>query len=457
VAAIFSSAILFMVMVERIFALIIRHQPDRYDRIAKMQTKSLSHFSRMLALTSTNSPFNVVIVLQISPRPGIEKVQDALNALQEAHLSLRSRIVGTSQFTQFFDVETPIPVEEVWVDDTSVWTQYAESKLNTQFDLANESLIQCLILNAKTEDKAALLFTINHIILDARSAPDFLKDFLQLLGGEITAPQTQSLIPPDIRTMLPPEHQGIRGAFGLTGFILRKMGEEMLFRLRKIGQSDLPLQNEAGCRIHVAKFTEDETQAIVRKSRSLGVTLNSILISALVVATCKVLYPNKKRQVQLIAFADLRPFLIPPLGPETPGNAISMLQIGETLPKDAETWSFSKQAQETLKKAFQRGDKFYSFLLSDRLIEMVIRLKKIRLGTSALSYIGPLDLPINAGPYTLTGFNAFISNNQYGPITSMQARLFQECLYADMLYLASDIGPETAVQIMEEFRQQLLK
>ena len=424
--------------------------------IKKMQNIPLIQFRRMAAIINDRYAFNVVIALHLNPRPTTDAIQMALAALQARHPELRCRIEREPHHRFIFDVKAPVPVEENHVDDLSAWPRFAEQLLNTRLDAAGP-LLHCRMLITESRDAAVLLFSFHHAILDGTSAEVLLGNFLQLLGGEITPPLPPVEPMPDLTDLLPETLRGLRRALAMAGFLARTMRGEMAYRLGVRRQASLPLQTDAQCRVLSLEWNENETRALIRATRRSGITLNSLVTTALAAATCRVLYPPTDRVIRMITFSNLRPYLSPPLPSETLGCGISMIQLDQKLPNGSSAWDIAPQFQENLLHTLRRGDKFFTYLMSDKVIAMVIRLNRVRLGDSAMSYSGPLQLPERAGPFELTGVHAFISNNRFGPVLAGQARLFRDRLTVDLQYLDSDMSPALAAQIGENFRSQLIQ
>lgn len=407
----------------------------------------------------TNIHFNIVVSLEITPRPETDAVRTALAQLQARHPILRSRIENNGGYQFVFDVRVPIPfpVEEIRLDDLSGWTRIAEEKLNRRLNAAEGPLMGCTILSDNTPENGIQIFSFHHAILDGQSAVGFMDVFLRVLGGEVEKVLPESTMIPQIGRILQPAFRGIRGLPAKAGFLIRTFTGEIAYRLRGLRTPDLPLQKNANCPILNLEFNKEETERIIRNARQANITLNSLINTALAVATSRTLYPAGRRQVRMLIFADLRPYVSPPLGPDRLGSAISMVQISPILPENMGAWEFASQVQAELLKAFRRGDKFFNFLMSDSLIGMVIRMNRERLGTCAMSYTGPLSLPERVGRFELRGVNTYISNNRLGPVLAGQARLFRKKLEINLLYLDTDMPQARAAAIRDGIREALLQ
>jgi hypothetical protein len=83
---------------------------------------------------------------------------------------------------------------------------------------------------------------------------------------------------------------------------------------------------------------------------------------------------------------------------------------------------------------------------------MIFRLKAFRMGATALSYSGPVDLHTNGGSFKVTGLHAFAANMTLGPEYSALVRLFRGELWWDILYLDSDMDAAGAREIAREMQ-----
>jgi hypothetical protein len=85
------------------------------------------------------------------------------------------------------------------------------------------------------------------------------------------------------------------------------------------------------------------------------------------------------------------------------------------------------------------------------MMKMIFRLRAFRMGATALSYSGPVELP-SAGSFKVTGLHAFATNMSVGPEYSALVRLFRGELWWDILYLDSDMDAAGAQAIAHEIR-----
>ena len=196
-----------------------------------MESRKLIHFDRMAALTDDQAAFNIVIILHLSPQPKPEAVRDALSHLEARHPALRCRIDNSHGYRFVFDVSTPFPVKHTRVVELDTWPRFAEAALNTRVNAAEGPPARCLLLTEEATDRASLVFSFHHAILDDQSAVCFLGDFLHLLGGEHEADWEPSGLMPAISEQLPPALSGIRRLPAFTAFSYRMFRDEITCRL----------------------------------------------------------------------------------------------------------------------------------------------------------------------------------------------------------------------------------
>ena len=76
----------------------------------------------------------------------------------------------------------------------------------------------------------------------------------------------------------------------------------------------------------------------------------------------------------------------------------------------------------------------------------------MRMGTTALNYSGAIPLKPQYGEIKVKGLHAFLSSFDLGPEVSVQARLFNNELWMDFMFLESDTDKEMAGKIIGELK-----
>ena len=88
---------------------------------------------------------------------------------------------------------------------------------------------------------------------------------------------------------------------------------------------------------------------------------------------------------------------------------------------------------------------------------MMIKTKRMRMSTTAVSYGGPLAPSDRYGDIEVTDVHGFISNNRLGPVTSAFAKIFRGGLSFDFVFLDTDMDEPTAVRIADSTRDVLIE
>jgi hypothetical protein len=83
---------------------------------------------------------------------------------------------------------------------------------------------------------------------------------------------------------------------------------------------------------------------------------------------------------------------------------------------------------------------------------MFVRLKTMRMGSTALNYSGAIPLKPHYGGIKVKRVHGFLSGFDLGPEVPAQARLFNNELCMDFMFLESDLDKEKAGKILGEIK-----
>ncbi|MCP5098609.1 MAG: hypothetical protein GY943_23915, partial [Chloroflexi bacterium] len=301
----------------------------------------------------------------------------------------------------------------------------------------------------KTSD---LIFIYHHAIMDAASGVQFYHRLLTLCAGENveTLGEPQTLLP-SADTLLPPNMQGMKRNGRILQYMASQMADEFRYR-RQLGNGrvaplhTLPTQNL----IVTRQLDETTTKAIVRRSRRERVAMNSVVSTALLLAVHKHLYQNQPIPLRALTFANLRPYLTPPVPNSYFGCYIAMLRYTIFCEESPDFWQTVQQFQTTMSHSSKRGERFPAMLMSKQLMKAIVRFQSFRMSTTAVSYPGPLNLQPAYGNIQLTNVHGFISNNRLGPEFTAFAKILFGKLSWDFLYLDADMDQALAETIADE-------
>jgi hypothetical protein len=168
-------------------------------------------------------------------------------------------------------------------------------------------------------------------------------------------------------------------------------------------------------------------------------------------------YNGKRHLLRAVQFANLRPYLDPPVNEDGAGCFIAMMRYTARLSDGDSLGDIAKFLDQQFLKSAKRGDKFLYALLSKMLVKQTIKAHNARLGAAALSYAGPVKIEKQYGDLALKGIHAYISNNPLGAEISAFAKMFSGRLSIDLNYLIEELSNEEAIVIAEEIKSNLLQ
>ncbi|MBN2044644.1 MAG: hypothetical protein JW757_06470 [Anaerolineales bacterium] len=410
--------------------------------------RKLGSFEKAALLTNRHAPFNIVSVLIMENAPSPDAVRQVFAKLQIRHPLLHARITKKGRALVFEDREKgEFHFEVVERDDAEQWRTFAEREMAYRYDDQIGPLFRVVYLYA--DGRGDLLLNLHHVIADADSGMNLLDEFLQLSAGAALdlAPLPVSPPPED---HFPERYKGIRRVLNISQFAIAQMGEMFAYNWQTRKERTPPVRSGSMGKIAAVILPEDLVNQLARIGRSKGITLNSLLNAAQVLAVNHHLYASKPLPMRTFSFASLRPYTNPPTSNRDLGSFVSMLVYTiEVLPDD-HFWGLAARLHQKIFRSLKSGDKFSAFLMSESLMKLFIRLKSMRMGTTALNYAGNVTLEKTYGAIQVLGLHGFISGIDLAPEFSSQARLFDNQLWWDFIYLDTDMQAETALAIIDE-------
>ena len=416
-------------------------------------SRTLAGLEVAMRLTDNVTPFNVVAVLQLSGALTAAALRAALDAWQQRHPLLRTRIVQTGSSDAFhFDVTTPIPLDVVERTSQDAWIGAAQEALHNRFDLRAGPLARCQYLRG--ESGGDLIITVHHTVIDAASATHAFGELLALCAGQTLppAPETAQEGQHAAASLFPAEFKGVRFARAAAGFMGAQMADELKFQWHSRGVRKAPIAKTGRCCILPIRFSPELTASLVQASRRHRVTLNAILSAGLMAAVQRRLYPTPKAPLRHIIFADLRPRLPVPVPDSVLGCLLTMFRFTVMVERDGAFWDLARQIQDSTQHSAQSGERYLAYNMAPGMMKMILGTKAFRMGATALSYSGPTTLPTHYGSFEVTGLHAFAANMTLGPEYSALVRLFRGELWWDILYLDSDMNAAGAQDIAREMQ-----
>lgn len=410
--------------------------------------------------------FTLVCVLKLNRGPTEQALKTALGQLQAINPLLKVFIRKEKKHFRFVEdrENRPIPLKMIRRTGDKQWEEVAETELNTMFDHSISPLMRVTyIASDSAKDDSEIIVSFHHAIIDAASFLPLIDKLLFLLGKVESGAgleETDSLEPvpvsPLLNDVLPKPFRGPRLIFKLLPFMARQMGDESKYKKASKKIKDIPVPGSSENGILQTSFSEEETLGLVKFTRSRRITLNSAITAAMLMAVNKHRYNSKKEMLRAIQFANLRPYLKPPVDEEGAGSFVAMIRSSIGIYPDVELADLAADLDKKFSKSAKRGDKFLYALLSKMLVKSTIKAHKARLGAVALSYAGAIKLKEQYGDISLKGIYASISNNCLGAELTAFGKIYRGCLTLDMNYLLAETSREFAEKLVMEIRFQLL-
>lgn len=422
--------------------------------------RQLGAFETAGIITSENEVFNVVVVLRITHGPPPETLRRALDILQKRHPLAGVHIQKEKSRYFFVSDGTPsIPLVTTPRTHPEHWRRVTEDELNTGIDLFTGPLLRCTYLTADGDGSerhgaADIIFTFQHSIMDGDSGIHFLHQMLDLCrqsanGQAMTESVSDEPLPP-VDAFYPPKFKGLGKRLRMAGFLLRQMADEFMWRLRSRGCPPPTIHPSGRAYILPVRMSKALSDAVVKRSRRRRVTLNSIFNAAMLLAVRKHLYGGRSVPLRQFSFANLRPYVKPPLGIYDLLMAISMMRLTIPMKADQSVWELADVINRLTYRAARRGDKFITNLFSHHMMKAVFRFKAFRMGVTALSYTGPGKVEPRYGSTEIQALHAFVSNFPVGPEYTTQIRLFGGEFWWDIVYLDSDMDAAKARAVADD-------
>ena len=422
--------------------------------------RELGSFERALVISDRHAPFHIVNVLRLENAPPPQILRQSLKVLQNHHPFLSARLVsenGRYYFASLANPGLPFHVLPRWNDGH--WMQVAEVELGTRMDVATGPLFRCTYLYDAAKGHSDIILSLFHAITDASSAAQLMHELLNACASfmdEKTVTVYELPPSPPVESRFPSAFRGVRLAFQAFRFALRQTSDEIAYRRKTRGKRIPPVhKNPVHGRILSMGLTEEMTESLASRARREKVTLNSALNAAMLLALNRRLYAGQQVPMRTFSFADLRPYINPPLEVENLACYISMLRYTVAVEGGLEFWDLARDLHEKIYSSLKSGDKFVASKMAEPLMKRVTRLKTFRMAATALNYNGLIPIQPGYGRIKVSGLHGFVSVFDLGPEFSAEAHIFNDRLHWDFMYLDADMSRDEARAIVEEIKSIL--
>jgi Condensation domain len=422
--------------------------------------RELGTLERALLIADQHAPFHIVSILHLENAPPPHILKQSLQILQNRHPFLRSRLLqekGNYYFARL--VEPPLPFYFFPRWNADHWIYIAEVELGKRIDALTGPLFRCTYLYSEADERGDIIFAFFHPIVDASSASQFLHELLSVCASFMDQ-KTVSLyeLPstPPAESRFPAAFRGLPLTLNQVRYAFQQMIDEFVYRMQTRGKRIPPVHNHSSQgHILSIQVPEDLTESLAQHARKEGMTLNSVLNAAMLLAVNRHLYAGQQVPMRTFSFASLRPYVQPPLGDEDLACYISLLRYTVLVSGGVDFWSLARNLHKKIYSSLKSGDKFVAATLAEPLMKMVTSSKSFRMGSTALNYSGVVPVQSVYGSMRVMGLHGLVSVYDLGPEFSAEAQIFKDQLFWDFMYLEADMSREEANAIVEEIKSIL--
>ncbi len=428
------------------------------------QIRSLSRIEQAFTVLNETFPLTAIGVLRMEAGPSSGHLRRAIDRLQQVHPVLQVAIhrKGNRYYFQLLEKPPPLTLEVMPRDGTLHWQRVAVEKLNKAFDLSAGPLMRfCYLQETDPSAESELIVAYHHAIGDALSGIHCLHQLLSWCNGKGIKDQEKEKqqsypFPPAAETLFPKGYRGISRLGKLASFMGRQLREELAFRRAnaKATFSAIPDRPENDL-IYLA-FDPETSRRLISRSRREQVSVAGMLVSAMLMAVWEKRYRKTKGLHRVVIFSNMRPFLEPPLGKEVLGCFNSLLRFSQTVDREMSFWKVARSASRQIYLSGKRSERLLFAFLSKDLVKMNLRQANDRMGTVALSYMGPLELESTYGKTKVLGVHGAVTNNPLGAELSAFGKMIDGRIELDLQYLTAEMDRPAAEDMVRTVEQCLI-
>lgn len=420
-----------------------------------------SAFTRMNAAY----PLTLVCVLRFKAGPSRQALRKSLGQLKDTHPLLRAVIAEKDGDYLFIrdPASGPIPLDVISRAGSEHWRDAARKALNEGFDRNSGPLMRATYLASETVGGSSdLILSFHHAIMDAASLVPLLNGLLSAAGmpdrleaGSASVFRFEKA--PVLSSVLPDAFRPPRVVFMLIPFMCRQLREEIMYRISSRSVKDSPIPYSSENELQTISFTKNDTDKLIKWTRRHKVTLNNVITATMLKTVNRYKYDNRKRLLRAVQFANLRPYLSPPVTDAQAGCFATLMRSSVDISGNLDIKGVASRMDREFLKSAKKGDKFLFAQLGNTIVKKTIKAHDERLGGAALSYAGPVQMERRYGDLELDGIHAFISNNCLGAELAAFGKILFGKLSLDVNYLAAETSRDQAAAMRNDIKSKLLE
>jgi NRPS condensation-like uncharacterized protein len=309
------------------------------------------------------APYNyVVLTARIQGKIPLELLKSALNQVRIKHPLLRSRIElekdGSAWFTQGDVQELPIEVVDK-VNDTQ-WIERTITEYKKQFQLDKGPLIRFILL--ESQHNSDLMIVCQHTICDGMSLVYLTRDIMTYIGNPRTETEPFD-VPPvlDLNCFKEPVKIGFLPKLVLGHFDKAWKKQKTVFFENDYKKIYSNFWNQEKLNIATQTIDENSLNSLVLSCRDKGITINSAVSTAFIIAQNviqNVFHHFSKTGIAV----NLRNRMA-----NSPGEGMGLFaggcSVGAKYSKNKSFWTLAREFDIEAKRLLAKGNSIYDMLL----------------------------------------------------------------------------------------------
>jgi hypothetical protein len=422
--------------------------------------RELGSLERGLTRTDLYAPFNVVSVARISGPLQADTLRAALDHLQARHTLLNVRI--EHQGGRFWFAASnggPIQLEILPRAGDDAWLAAVEAELGKRISTQTGPLLRCVFLPPSDDRRGEIILTYHHSIMDGTSSIVLWRELLEtgarLMARPGTAEPVLGPLPPALEELFPLRNRGPRRILKLLSYGLAQSWDEATYTLRMLQKPRPRVHDSVRSQVISIVLEQALTESFAYRCRQRGISINSALHAALLLAANRRLYGGQSLLMRTFSFADMRSSLAVTIPEDQLGVYIALMRYTFPLAGSAEYWTLAQRVHQRMYRSLKSGDRYGAAGMIEFLVRLLTRTRLMRFANTALSYGGPVPLTRNHGDLELQELHAFLSGFDLSPEVGSGAIIFDDRLIWDIVYLDKDMEPPAAQALAEELQRIL--
>lgn len=422
--------------------------------------RELGSLERAFLVADQHAPFHIVSVLRLEGAPSPNVLKQSLQILQNRHSFLKARLIhekGSYYLATLVEPSLPFYFLPRWNADH--WLYIAEVELAKGLLASGGPLFRCTYLYSEVDERGDLILSFYHPIADMSSVNHLLHELLVVCASFVDQ-KTVSLyeLPPvsPAEDRFPPAFRGVQLVTHQLGYAYRQMIDDIYYRIQTRGKRTPALNNQLSRgRVLPVQFSEGVTGSLLQRARKEGVTLNSVLNAAMLLALNRHLYTGQQVPMRTLSFVSLRPYVWPPLNDEDLACYISPLRYTNIVSGGMDFWSLVHNLHKKFDVTLKTADKFTAATFAESHVRKLTVSRSCRIAATSLTYSGVVPVQTVYGRMRVMGLHTFLSAYDLGPEIVAQAEIFNNQLFWDFTYLEADMTRQEANAIVEEIKSIL--